>query len=577
MDVISLKNSMKKTEPKANISDYMGEKPIRKAGESMEPEELMQYYDTLMGLALAKCGTQAGAEDLVSDTMLAALAYLQKGGSIAYPKTWLTNTLYHKHNDALRKKYRYPTIVCLDEIADVPEQEEDELSPEVLAQVRKELNYLGKLTREVLERFYFGRQSVTEIAEGLHIPEGTVKSRLSAGRAQMKKGLCAMETRENYLPGKMYLSFGGMEGLHGEPMSLVENDLITQNLLILAYEKPVTVSELSRAIGIPAAYIEPILQKLIDGELMVQMPGGKVYTDFLITTPEDKLKNYQPQRDFAHWHFQEIWDILEKMLEQIDKMLCVQSMGKAEQTKLERYAVLKALQDFQHWGTGHIPMPQFPNRKDGGHWYAQAVAFPAGYHKKAYEEASAYAIQGGHRTTVAVVGEKRIRLYEFDTTLWDSPHRYGFAPELYFTHILPLLWCIHTGAPLNDPTYATIPNEFIAHMPTMEQMGLLGDAEGKPCVTIPILQSTEYEELCTHIHKATETMKTVLGAEFSAFITTMKTNVPKHLTSVPELFRYIDATTYFAMSIVREAYEKELHMKDVDYCCPPVVMVKYDK
>ena len=53
----------------------------------------------------------------------------------------------------------------------------------------------------------------------------------------------------------------------------------------------------------------------------------------------------------------------------------------------------------------------------------------------------------------------------------------------------------------------------------------------------------------------------------------MKTPIPKHLTSVPELFRYHEATKYFVMSIVREAYGKGLHLKDIDYCCPPVVLV----
>ena len=53
----------------------------------------------------------------------------------------------------------------------------------------------------------------------------------------------------------------------------------------------------------------------------------------------------------------------------------------------------------------------------------------------------------------------------------------------------------------------------------------------------------------------------------------MKTPIPKHLTSVPELFRYHEATKYFVMSIVREAYNKGLHLKDVDYCCPPAVLV----
>ena len=55
----------------------------------------------------------------------------------------------------------------------------------------------------------------------------------------------------------------------------------------------------------------------------------------------------------------------------------------------------------------------------------------------------------------------------------------------------------------------------------------------------------------------------------------MKTPLPRHLTSVPELYRYHEATTYFVMAIVREAYNKGLHLKDVDYCCPPIVLV-YD-
>ena len=54
---------------------------------------------------------------------------------------------------------------------------------------------------------------------------------------------------------------------------------------------------------------------------------------------------------------------------------------------------------------------------------------------------------------------------------------------------------------------------------------------------------------------------------------TLKTPLPKHLTSVPELFRYIEATAYFVMAILREAYNKGLHLKGVDQCCPPVVLV----
>jgi len=542
----------------------------------MTINEIILYYDDLMRFAMSVCHSQVDAEDLVSDTMLAACAFIKKGGSIAHPVTWLTATLSHKHNDRLRKKYRTPVTVCFDEGCDIPQdEEEDALSPEESAAVRRELNHLGHLTREVLIRYYFGRQSIADIAEGLRIPEGTVKSRLSSGRSQMKKGLETMEARENRLPGKLWISFGGSEGPKGEPLTLVENDLIAQNLLILAYDRPVTISELSKAIGIPAAYIEPIIEKLVNGELMVQTDSGKVYTDFIITKPQDVLANFRPQLDFAHRHFDGIWHILEKMSAQIAAMSFVPDMSVRAQTKLNRYAILKALQDFQHFGTDKIRRPEFPWRRDGGRWLAQAVAFDAGYHDKEYRMASEYMIHGGHRTSEAMTagGTRRVRLYEFDTTLWDSPHRFAFSYELYFHHVIPLLWCIYADIPLEERS--EIPSELLTHMPTLERLGLIGSHRNKPCVDIPVLKQSEYAELCAVIRAATEEIKSAVGEEFARFTASMRTPLPKHLTSVPELFRYHDATAYFVMAIVREAYEKGLHLKNVDYCCPPVVMA-YD-
>ena len=539
----------------------------------MTDEQIIQYYDYLIRLATAKCNSQNDAEDLASDTLLAAFAYLRRGGTIEHPKAWLTNTLFHKYNDNLRKKYRSPVVVCLDESIEVPEERDDPcLEAEEAARIRKELNHLGFITREALIRRYFGNQSVSEIAKGLQIPAGTVKSRLAAGRHQMKKGLEAMETKKNCLPGKLLLSFGGSEGLKGEPMSLVEGDLIRQNLLILAYDMPITVSDLSKAIGIPAAYIEPIVKSLVDGELMVQTDSGKVYSDFIITRPQNAVRYFKPQLEFAHKHFETVWSVMKRMSDRISELPFLSRMGTEEKTKLDRYAVLKALQDFQHFGTGRIEAPNFPKRKDGGRWLAQAIAFDAGYNAKEYREASEYAIHGGHRTSQAIsVGRtKRIRFYEFDTTLWDSPARYGGAFELYFKHIIPLLWSIYDDLPLD---VMNIPNEFISYIPTLERFGIVGRNEDKLCVRIPVLQKSEYDELCTMIKDATEELKTVIGEEFAAFTDSMKTPLPKHLTSVPALFRYHEATKYFVMSIVREAYHRKLHLNGIDYCCPPAVLV----
>lgn len=542
----------------------------------MNTDEIIQYYDDLMRLAVSKCGSQTDAEDLVGDTMLAAFSYINKGGRIEHPKTWLANTLCHKYNDSLRKKYRAPTTVNFEDSFEIPAEEEEYFSSEEAAKIRKELNHIAYVNREVLIRYYFGRQSVSDIAAWLGIPEGTVKSRLATGRSQMKKGLETMETRENYLPGKLYLSFGGSDGPNMEPISLVENDLIAQNLLILAYEKPITVSDLSKAIGIPTAYIEPIIKKLVDGELMAETASGKVYADFLITKPQDRLKNFKPQLDFVDRHFDTIWNIIAKMSAEISGFGFVSALESKQKTELDRYAVLKALQDFQHCGTGKIEAPRFPKRRDGGWWFAQATAFDAGYNTKEYNEASEYAIQGGHRTSESFVdgGTRSVRLYEFDTTLWDSPHRYGGAFDLYFKYIIPLLWRLYTDKTIDDSS--EIPNEFISYIPSLERFGMLGNTQGELRVAIPVLKKSEYEKVNAAIKCATESLKTAIGEDFSAFVSSKKTPVPKHLTSVPDLFRYGDATNYFAMTVVRKAYENGLHMKNFDYCCPPVVLV-YDE
>ena len=128
----------------------------------MTDTEIIQYYDYLIRLAISKCNSQTDAEDLVGETMLAAFAYIHKGGTIEHPKTWLSTILCHKYSDNLRKKYREPITLCLDDNVDVPDDEDKEFfASDEAARVRKELNYLSFITREVLIRFYFGNQSRT--------------------------------------------------------------------------------------------------------------------------------------------------------------------------------------------------------------------------------------------------------------------------------------------------------------------------------------------------------------------------------------------------------------------------------
>lgn len=71
------------------------------------PQEwIEQYGDYLYRYALMQLRDQQHAEDIVQETLLAALQAQDKFSGKSTEKTWLTGILRHKILDFLRKKYR---------------------------------------------------------------------------------------------------------------------------------------------------------------------------------------------------------------------------------------------------------------------------------------------------------------------------------------------------------------------------------------------------------------------------------------------------------------------------------------
>ena len=536
--------------------------------------ELLRYYDDIRRLAESKCASMQDAEDLVSETFLAAYSYLQRGGTIEHPKTWLCHTFYHKLNSALRRKYSGMVTVGLDAVEELAEEEEEDRSEEA-AEVRRELLYLSRTTREVLIRYYYNGSSVADIAAQLNIPEGTVKSRLSAGREKIKKGLTHMTDQKYHIPGLLNVSYSGSDGKNGHPMNLLKTDKIAQNLLYLAYKKPVTVTELAESIGIPTVYVEPILEKLVDWEFVVKTDGGKYYTDFLIFMPEDMTGHFEEQRQFTRERFDRIWTILADMIEHLHTLDAVKPLGERQRMKLERYAVLRALQRFQLEPAGGTQI-KYPNRKDGGRWIAIGRYYPGGYDSAADWEKKNYEINGGHRTSNsdgAKAGLKRLELREFDTFLWDNPNRWlqtcGY--DIYFKEMRFFLWYLYRGIPLEESGISNTMIESIDRL--IEHTGLIVRENGRLQVDIPVFSRKEYLEVDAIIDSAYRKLIDEIGEEYKSFIRGNMLELPPHLKNVPDVLRYQTANNYIVMSVVRDAYEKGLHMAGVDYVCPPCVLI----
>ncbi len=286
----------------------------------MPRNELQKETEYLLNIAVSKCGDLADAQDITQETLLSALGYIEKGGIIDRPRAFLSTLLNRKYYDMLRRKYRLPTVTVGDgfEIADDRPFDEDIIDREEAEGVRREVAHLAESYRRVIVKHYFHNMSVKEISAELKLPEGTVKSRLDFGRKQIRKGFDEMKKYQevSYMPQYLAVRNSGTFGLGGEPMSLTEGDVLAQNLLILAYDRPLTVSELSKAIGVAAAYVEPIVNKLVDGELMKRMGDGKVYTDFIIYHADDYVKYIREAEAFAEKYMEActtVWKRSEKI------------------------------------------------------------------------------------------------------------------------------------------------------------------------------------------------------------------------------------------------------------------------
>ena len=71
----------------------------------MKKQDLFNNAEYMLSLALKKTNNYEQAEDLVSETLISALASLKDGKSIDNVKAYLSAILNHKFTDFLRSKY----------------------------------------------------------------------------------------------------------------------------------------------------------------------------------------------------------------------------------------------------------------------------------------------------------------------------------------------------------------------------------------------------------------------------------------------------------------------------------------
>lgn len=137
----------------------------------------MDMKKTLYHVACGILRSEADREDAVQECILKAWEKRDSLKSDAAFRSWVTRILINECYDICRRSGK---IIVMDELPEAvaPEMENPDL--------RDAINKLEDIYRLPILLFYVEGFSIREISRMLQIPEGTVKSRLHAGRGKLK-------------------------------------------------------------------------------------------------------------------------------------------------------------------------------------------------------------------------------------------------------------------------------------------------------------------------------------------------------------------------------------------------------
>ena len=148
-----------------------------------------RHYAPLYRFALSLTQTEAEALDLVQQTFYRWAAKGHQLRDASKLKTWLFTTLYREYLAARRRQNRFPQV-ALEVLDNEPAHASAETVERLDGQVvLSALSRLDEVFRAPLALFYLENLSYKQVADVLTVAPGTVMSRLSRGREQLRRML----------------------------------------------------------------------------------------------------------------------------------------------------------------------------------------------------------------------------------------------------------------------------------------------------------------------------------------------------------------------------------------------------
>jgi RNA polymerase sigma-70 factor (ECF subfamily) len=145
------------------------------------------HYASLYRFALSLTRSETDAGDLTQQTFLiwGSKGHQLRDRSLA--KTWLFTTMHREFLRQRRHQIRFPQVELSEVEPELSSVEPEGIEILKLDSVLRALAQVEPLYQATLSLFYLEEMSYREMADILGVPIGTVQSRLSRGKAQLRQ------------------------------------------------------------------------------------------------------------------------------------------------------------------------------------------------------------------------------------------------------------------------------------------------------------------------------------------------------------------------------------------------------
>lgn len=249
-------------------------------------EMIKKFQDKFFGFALTKTANMNEAEELAARITCEAYVTLRKVDNIYNWEGYMYKIASNVYARYINEQAGNRAISIENELELGTESDmaRDMIRQEELLALKKELAWLCKLHRQIVVEHYYYNKKISQIAEELGLPQGTVKWHLSDAKKLMKEGMTKMRTAKVAFEPVEFGSVGhdGCPGNMGDTSTFL-NSRLRKNIVYVTYREARTIEQIAQVMGITPVYIEDEVAYLEEYGFLEKLPGNKYLSQVYIS------------------------------------------------------------------------------------------------------------------------------------------------------------------------------------------------------------------------------------------------------------------------------------------------------